>query len=61
VNDATSFGHPQGFGEYARKLELLDKIVNKSKLSAEEDLEIGKAVERGIARRYNEAAQSRTA
>ena len=43
----------QAMWEYARKLELLDKIVSKSKLSEKEALEIGKAVKRGIAERYS--------
>ncbi|MCP8322469.1 MAG: hypothetical protein H3Z52_16250, partial [archaeon] len=45
----------QAMWEYARKLELLDKIVSKSKLSEKEALEISELVKRGIAERYSKA------
>jgi len=38
--------------EQAMKLELLDKIVSKSKLTAKDAEEIGEKIKRGIARRH---------
>ena len=46
----------QAMWEYARKLELLDKIVSRSKLSEKDALEIGEAVKKRVAERYEEAA-----
>jgi len=45
----------QAMWEYARKLELLDKIASKSRLSEKDVLEIGDLVKRGVAERYGEA------
>ena len=45
----------QAMWEYARKLELLDQIASKSKLSEEEALELGEAIKKGISERYAEA------
>ena len=42
----------QAIWEYARKLELLDEIASKSKLSEKEAVEIGEAVKKGISERY---------
>ena len=36
----------------ARKLELMDKILAKSKLTEKDALEIGRKVNEGLARRY---------
>ena len=44
----------QAMWEYARKLELLDQIASKSKLSEEEALELGEAIKKGISERYAE-------
>lgn len=44
----------QAMWEYAKKLELLDEITSKSKLSEKDVLEIG-VVKKGIAERYSEA------
>lgn len=45
----------QALWEYARKLELLDKIAGKSKLSEEDALELGEVVKKGISDRYVKA------
>lgn len=45
----------QAMWEYARKLELLDSIAEKSKLTEKEALEIGKAVKKGLSGRYRGA------
>lgn len=45
----------QAMWEYARRLELLDKITSKSGLSEKDVLQIGKVVKKGIAKRYSEA------
>ena len=45
----------QAMWEYARKLEILDKIAIKSKLSEKEAFEVGELVKRGIAERYGKA------
>jgi len=49
----------QAMWEYARKLELLDKVASKSKLSQKDALEIGKVVKRGMAERYGRKAEGR--
>ncbi|MBI2629089.1 hypothetical protein HYW74_03325 [Candidatus Pacearchaeota archaeon] len=36
----------------ARKLEMMDKILSKSKLKEEDALDIGRKVNKGIARRH---------
>ena len=41
--------------DYARKLELLDKIVSESTLSERDALEIDEAVKKGIVKRYSRA------
>jgi len=45
----------QAMWEYARKLELLDRMANRSKLSEKDALKIGEAVKRGLADRYVKA------
>ena len=45
----------QAMWEYARKLELLDQIASKSKLTEKEATELGKTIKKGIAERYAEA------
>lgn len=42
----------QAMWEYARKLELLDEIASRSKLSEKEAAEIGEVVKKRIAERY---------
>ena len=42
----------QALWEKARKLELMDKIVAKSKLTEEDAIEIGRKVNKEIARRH---------
>lgn len=51
----------QAMWEYAKKLETLDKIANKSKITEEDALEIGRAVKRRISDRYRKAAEGRNA
>lgn len=38
--------------DQARKLELMDKLLSKSKMTEEDALEIGRKINRGIARRH---------
>ena len=38
--------------DQARKLELMDKLLSKSKLTEEDALEIGRKINKGIARRH---------
>ena len=42
----------QALWDQARKLELMDKLLAKSKLTEEDALEIGRKINRGIARRH---------
>lgn len=42
----------QAIWEKARKLELMDKLLANSKLTEEDALEIGRKINRGIAKRY---------
>ena len=42
----------QAMWEYARKLELLNQIAAKSKLSEKDALELGETVKKGITERY---------
>jgi predicted translin family RNA/ssDNA-binding protein len=42
----------QAMWEYARRLELLDRIASKSALSEKDALKIGNFVKKGIANRY---------
>ena len=42
----------QAIWEQARKLELMDKILYKSKLTEQEALEIGREINKGIAKRH---------
>ena len=51
----------QAMREYAKKLETLDKTANKSKITEEDALEIGRAVKRRISDRYSKAAEGRNA
>ena len=45
----------QAIWEYARKLELLNQIAAKSKLSENEALELGEAIKKGVTERYTKA------
>lgn len=42
----------QAMWEKARKLELMDKILAKSKLTEKDALEIGREINKGIAKRH---------
>ena len=42
----------QAIWEKARKLELMDKMLSKSKLTEQDALEIGREINRGIAKRH---------
>ena len=42
----------QALWDHARKLELMDKLLAKSKLREEDALEIGRKINKGIARRH---------
>ena len=42
----------QAMWEYARKLEVLDTVARKSKLTEKEALEIGKAIKQSLSERY---------
>ena len=42
----------QAIWERARKLELMDSLLVKSKLTEKDTLEIGRKINRGIARRH---------
>ncbi|MCJ7608670.1 hypothetical protein MUP00_03250 [Candidatus Bathyarchaeota archaeon] len=46
----------QAMWEYARKLDLLDEIASRSKLSEKDAVEIGEAVKKRVAERYEETA-----
>jgi hypothetical protein len=45
----------QAMWEYARKLDLLDEIAGKSRLSAKDVIESGAIIKKGIAEKYGEA------
>lgn len=42
----------QAIWDKARKLDLMDKLLAKSKLTEEDALELGRKVNRGIAKRH---------
>lgn len=42
----------QAMWEHAKKLELMDKLVSKSKLTEKEALEIGRRIKKEVARRH---------
>ena len=39
--------------EYARKLEMMDKLVSKSNLTEKDTIEIGRKIKKEIAKRHN--------
>lgn len=43
----------QAIWNTARKLELMDKLLAKSKLTEKDALELGRKVNKGIAKRHN--------
>jgi predicted translin family RNA/ssDNA-binding protein len=45
----------QAMWEYAKKLELLDSIATRSRLTEKQALEVGKAIKKDILRRYHNA------
>ncbi len=49
----------QAMWEYARKLEMLDRVATKSKLTEKEALEIGKAIKQSLSERYGSRTQGR--
>jgi predicted translin family RNA/ssDNA-binding protein len=42
----------QAMWEYAKKLELMDKVTKKSKLTEKDALEIGKTINAGLVAKY---------
>ncbi len=42
----------QAMWEHAKKLELMDKLVSRSKLSEKEAIEIGRKIKIGVARKH---------
>lgn len=38
--------------EHARRLELMDRLVTKSKLTEKEAIEIGRKIKEGVAKRH---------
>ncbi len=42
----------QAMREKARKLELMDRMLSKSKLTEKDALEIGRKINKGIAKRH---------
>lgn len=42
----------QAMWEKARKLELMDKILSKSKLTEQDTIDIGREINKGIAKRH---------
>ena len=42
----------QAMWEHATKLDLMDKLVSKSKLTEKEALEIGRKIKKEVARRH---------
>lgn len=42
----------QAMWEHAKKLELMEKLVSKSKLTEKEALEIGRKIKKEVARRH---------
>ena len=42
----------QAMWEHAKKLELMDKLVSKSKLTEKEALEIGRKIKKKISKRH---------
>ena len=51
----------QAMWEYVSKLELLDKIASKSKLTEKGALEMGRVVKRSVSDRFGKAAKGRNA
>jgi len=45
--------------EYAKRLQILDDITSKSEFSEKEALEMGEAVKRDLALKYNKAMRRR--
>ncbi|MDG7015926.1 MAG: hypothetical protein JRM82_00955 [Nitrososphaerota archaeon] len=49
----------QAMWEYAKKLELMDEVTKRSRLSEKDTLELGRSISAGLAARYGKRA-SRT-
>jgi hypothetical protein len=43
----------QAMWDYARKLEMMDEVTKKSKLTEKDALEIGRLINAGLAERYD--------
>ena len=43
----------QAIWEYARKLDLMDEVLGKSKLTEAEARSVGESIKKGIAKRYS--------
>ena len=46
----------QAMWEYARKLEMIDEVAKKSKLTEKDALELGRVVNAGLGARYGKRA-----
>jgi len=46
----------QAIWEYAKKLEMMDEVTRKSKLTERDALEIGRTINAGLAAKYNKKA-----
>ena len=49
----------QAMWEYAKKLELLDELANRSTLSEQDSLKIGEIIKKGVAKRYSKIEGAR--
>jgi hypothetical protein len=46
----------QAMWEYAKKLEMMDEVTRKSKLTGRDALEIGRTINSGLSARYSKKA-----
>ena len=46
----------QAMWEYAKKLEMMDDVTGKSKLTEKDALEIGRTIKAGLAAKYSKRA-----
>ena len=51
----------QAMWEYAKKLELMDEVAKKSKLTEKDALELGRTINAGLAARYGKRTGRATA
>ena len=47
----------QAMWEYAKKLEMMDEVTGKSKLTEGDALEVGRAIKTGLGARYAKKAE----